>query len=606
MFRAHVETLTPPSQIAEIKAAALDSPRNNGLNKSAEVILAGWILRGEEEGGPLELIVESETGETRVPLDVERPDVISRVLDKASDKRLRCGFKLTIRDFSNASLYIATKGRRDLWAKIYFVEEPLEAIEEKLNYFMNVLVQGPLQDDQLQVSLHKYALTDAQERREIILSKLKTVDPKGFITNIEPSKKSLPESFFEELRKIDAFSRFFETATKDGKIVFRDVFTKDNATCSFSYISDNNVNLLFFEGPSEPFIILQHVTYADVIFFPKRMQSVVIQPHLSDNSIASCLSDAIHWICNTKPKRTKARRCFGGGISGFGRPYHFFYDILPGIAALDESGTLARIQKIYTKRGAFFLRPEELFSSTPETTIYEPENLRSRSVELGEFYCFIGFPFPYLSPDRNERFEKLILNAALSKRNEYTESKTSETLRLWWGVTGQKRSWIEQVGGTAYILEQLSEEYPELEVIFDGWTCPPDPGPNDAQEIRNDEGVVAAILSLLKKPILTRSIIGKTSLEKIAIATTCDAFVANYSTGSMHVSRFARRPGVVHINNKIPKGVHIQHRAVVVPASRTRDLPEDDDKRADFVSYSIDPDDILFLLRSVIEARNSN
>ncbi|MDP5349814.1 MAG: hypothetical protein NWQ32_15690, partial [Paracoccaceae bacterium] len=79
-----------------------------------------------------------------------------------------------------------------------------------------------------------------------------------------------------------------------------------------------------------------------------------------------------------------------------------------------------------------------------------------------------------------------------------------------------------------------------------------------------------------------------------------------YSTGSMYVSRFARRPGVLHINNQLPKEDHIQHRTVVVPASRTKDLPEDEDKRADFVSYSIDPDDILFLLRSVIEARNSN
>ena len=82
--------------------------------------------------------------------------------------------------------------------------------------------------------------------------------------------------------------------------------------------------------------------------------------------------------------------------------------------------------------------------------------------------------------------------------------------------------------------------------------------------------------------------------------------MANYSTGSMHVSRFAGRPGVLHINNRLPKENHIQHRAVVVPASRTTDLPEDDDKRADFVSYSIDPDDILFLLRSVIEAGNSH
>jgi hypothetical protein len=72
----------------------------------------------------------------------------------------------------------------------------------------------------------------------------------------------------------------------------------------------------------------------------------------------------------------------------------------------------------------------------------------------------------------------------------------------------------------------------------------------------------------------------------------------------MHISRFANRPGVLHINTKLTKGSHIQHRAVTVPISRTRDIPEDQEKRADFVSYSIDPLDILFLLRGIIETQN--
>ena len=41
---------------------------------------------------------------------------------------------------------------------------------------------------------------------------------------------------------------------------------------------------------------------------------------------------------------------------------------------------------------------------------------------------------------------------------------------VWVGITGQKRCWLEQISGTVHILNKLYEYYPNLGVIFDGWT----------------------------------------------------------------------------------------------------------------------------------------
>jgi hypothetical protein len=209
-------------------------------------------------------------------------------------------------------------------------------------------------------------------------------------------------------------------------------------------------------------------------------------------------------------------------------------------------------------------------------------------------------PFLKTPAELNESVDAAIRAAAARKHPQPV--KSDKVLRLWWGITGQKRSWIEQEQGSAYILDALLADYPNLELVFDGWTCPIDPGEGDAREMENDEAVVAKILSQMQHPVKSTSVIGKTSLEKVAVAMTCDAFVANFSTGSMHVSRFADRPGVLHINTRLLKSQHIQRRAVTVPAFYTKDVVEGDDQRADFVSYSIEPDVILMLLRGVIEA----
>ena len=56
-------------------------------------------------------------------------------------------------------------------------------------------------------------------------------------------------------------------------------------------------------------------------------------------------------------------------------------------------------------------------------------------------------------------------------KKEFCVDKTDHMMSIWIGITGQKRSWQEQIEGYAGILNKLLEEYNGLTVIIDGMTA---------------------------------------------------------------------------------------------------------------------------------------
>ena len=600
-----IETHDEAIQTGLVKGAVLDSPTNDQLLHQTSITLSGWVLRNEESAPPIELLVEIDGVAQHYALTVERPDVVERVLFKESDARLVCGFRFTLPAFLEARIYLSSNETRLLWRSISIDKEDKEVTDQRNTDLAKILTQICQSQGRLQPN----SFTSLKEISPINLStflssKIHTVDFKQFIESACSIERIWARRFWDRLSNIETLSDWLTSAKGLGRIIAPNAFSSGIAQSSFSLDFDNKVNLIFFESDDEPFVVLQHVTFCDTVYFPNRGLAVQFQRHLTEGSINKVLSETIKWCLENEGRFQVKDPTFGGAVSGFGRPYHFFYDIIPALKVLHEKGLMTDLPQIFCTSGSFFAHPSDLFDGAPQLITAEPKDLRQRVLDRGEFHCHIGLPFLRVPNDLNHRVDDFLREAAMRKHPQPKRANGAQSLRLWCGITGQKRSWVEQVEGTAHILDQLAGEYPQLEVIFDGWTCPIDPGPGDDREIAKDEAVVADILSRMHTKVTTQSVIGKTSLEKIAIGMTCDAFVANYSTGSMHISRFADRPGVLHINTQLPKGSHIQHRAVTVPASRTRDVPDDIDKRADFVSYSIDPDDILLLLRGVIETRN--
>ena len=147
---------------------------------------------------------------------------------------------------------------------------------------------------------------------------------------------------------------------------------------------------------------------------------------------------------------------------------------------------------------------------------------------------------------------------------------------LWVGITGQKRSWVEQVEGTAALLNALQKRYSGLGVIFDGWTPPLHNTDYHRQEARNDDRVIQKIIKRLT--FNTRGRVGVVAglplLEKTSAGLRVDAFLANYTTGSLNVARICAKPGVGHMGRRMAesKHQHIHHHTREISADLVQDV----------------------------------
>ncbi len=161
---------------------------------------------------------------------------------------------------------------------------------------------------------------------------------------------------------------------------------------------------------------------------------------------------------------------------------------------------------------------------------------------------------------------------------------------IWLGVTGQKRSWIEQIDGYASIINSLYKKYPSLTIIFDGWTSPKNPTQSDSKSILEDLEIIQKIRDRAPQDLNFIITAGAKMDNKIACARLTDFFIANYMTGSMIISRIAKKPGVGHMSNisEYMTGMHHHHHISRVDKKYVSDLDEDTGIRADFISYHID------------------
>lgn len=147
--------------------------------------------------------------------------------------------------------------------------------------------------------------------------------------------------------------------------------------------------------------------------------------------------------------------------------------------------------------------------------------------------------------DLNEEMERFVYNESLK---DFIKTKNDRgCLKLWYGITGQKRSWLQQIDGAENIIKKLLPHFNEIELCVDGMTAP------EGNSIRNadDEAVFRQIENRLEGQCRIQSLIGQDYRHKIRVCSTVDLFIANAGTGCMVPLRFCKKPGVLHSNTKL-------------------------------------------------------
>ena len=266
------------------------------------------------------------------------------------------------------------------------------------------------------------------------------------------------------------------------------------------------------------------------------------------------------------------------------RPYHFFYDQLKVLLSLDSAKFVANSKSFFYLRDAEILDKHSQVFFFPNTIGNNYLNQKSNAT----------------IKKANEHMEEtvykksmLIFDLVVGGSNEIYD------LVIWLGVTGQKRSWLQQVDGYVEIIIQLKKEFPAIIVYIDGMTA------TDGSTLSNleDEVVFDQIREALEneKGVELVSLIGQDYRTKICHCDTTDIFIANAGTGCMVPLRFNKKPGVLHSNHKLFTFPDNYPDSVKRTAKNlTIDLDLDDSQRPDFLSYHIPWQHIFNLTAEVL------
>jgi hypothetical protein len=288
---------------------------------------------------------------------------------------------------------------------------------------------------------------------------------------------------------------------------------------------------------------------------------------------------------------------FDGVIASHSRPYHFYYDIWPVLVEISEKPPLAaRIPHIIMRSDHDFNHADSLFDKS-KCLILDSADINKRALNEHKWFIHVGTRLALQNRFIYERVDNALVNAAINNPNPAAIKRLKQLATcypiVWIGVEGQKRSWLQQVDGYNYILTQLHKKYPQLGVIFDGWTLPITPSPSSIHEVEKDTQVVDSIIRKISNKIKVVSVVGETSAVKLAVGYRANFFISNFATGSMHISRILAKSGFGHLSRRFSEislrqamHIHRNNNVYLLPQSYVKD--EDESIQHDWVSYSID------------------
>jgi hypothetical protein len=578
-----------------ISNSCLDFPRNRQLC-TGKSIVSGWVL-ADGATNRASLVVRSGENQVTQELSVERGDVLTNILGVsdnllAGHPQLKCGFSFEldfqfgqrtvisleldgfeypwkIIDFEPSDVSVSGVALERMWSEYCHGEEPeIRAWSEQLH-----LVEDSVLQEFLFENTHKYLTADVLNGKEIpwlerCLGFLQYVNREAFC--------------------IDAV----QSATTEGLVIVPDPLGYGMAFSNESYLFSSQINVLrFLSSTGEVFFIFQHFGSADAIYFPTRGAMVAVH-HFDTATVKSFICRFVRNFSRISEYCDRDRR-FLGIIASHGRPYHFYYDVAPAVSDLNQSGVLGGVEQIVYYSGGDFCSFKNLYELDVIERRLTPDELWLNCIVERGFYFHVGAVFGQARLNSTARFDDEFNTYSRKQFIQQQASAPAELLAcyplVWFGVTVDKRSWIEQVEGAVGLLTELKKSYPNIGVVFDGWTAPLHPTARDLEETKKDSGVVEQIVAQLAPGIRVFSVVGADSVRKLFYGRCADVYVGNSATGGLHVARFSGCPGVGHLNTQmIDVDYHIRKRTRLVDKSLIIDQSDSVRRGMDFISYSLD------------------
>ena len=226
---------------------------------------------------------------------------------------------------------------------------------------------------------------------------------------------------------------------------------------------------------------------------------------------------------------------------------HYTWNDLTGIQYLYERDMLTKIDKFIVGSWEYFnvadVWPEEIIPSK-RIQVEDPLNL-FQTVLVNNCFTFRVTDF-FIKEDMTNRITKGSYQRCSQEFLQQIEIAKQNFPLVCFQLRTHIRLWLSQVEGIANIINKLSKDYPDLGVVFDGWSRTEIDSPGDDERIAIENGEVAKIIDRLDARTKIYNVIGCKTYEKVVWAQAVDTYIAPVGSGLTFLNQIANKTGIVH------------------------------------------------------------
>jgi hypothetical protein len=228
---------------------------------------------------------------------------------------------------------------------------------------------------------------------------------------------------------------------------------------------------------------------------------------------------------------------------------HYFWNELTGLQFLSDNGLFHKLDKILIEPNEYF-NVADAFPEIADKIIRITDKKSMFKTIVENNYLAVRVANVFV----RERLATRIYEGSLKRCSpefvaEVYRAKNKHFPLLWFGLRSHDKSWVSQVDGIVNIIKNIAVDFPNLGVVFDGWSRIEREDERGELMIAKDKATEQEILEILPPDIQTYSTIGSMSYEKVVWAYAIDLYVIPLSSGSTAVSWIANKPGVMHANS---------------------------------------------------------
>ncbi|WP_293652097.1 hypothetical protein, partial [uncultured Campylobacter sp.] len=341
---------------------------------------------------------------------------------------------------------------------------------------------------------------------------------KGELYKIYQAQINRDKEFFINFWKYKIKNKYFELEYP---------FDSDILTQAIDSIKAGDIGRAIFMTDKlnqYPWILIQFTHMANAIITNKGVY-VLANPWL--NSVKNHIMDVIEYYINKIEKNLIFFKNIEFGFSLHNtRPAHFFFD------NLGSTYDLIKYKKIENSP-IFYLSQDWNIDETNSLVYIFPNGVYGESIRMTDTL-----------------FLQNIYNEALSCTNFNIKKLNIEyDLKIWIGLAGEKRGWLEQIDGLTQILSILTNYFENIKIYFDGMTS----YENIKMEFKDNSLLYNMFLESISKRKLKIDIeclIGKNYKEKINYASNVDIVIADVGTTTIACCEISKKPVVGFFTSK--------------------------------------------------------